>query len=88
MISVSSAMVLLGFSVRMSGNRLKEGINKALYSALTAGIMNATTNNQSTHCLIITGLTNLKVDSGNKVLIQLGGNDNYCNPFTIVRDYY
>lgn len=62
--------LLFGLSVRVSDNRLKEGIRNALYSGMTAGLMNATTNNQSTHCILVAGLLpSLKVDSGNKALI-------------------
>jgi hypothetical protein len=45
---------LLGLSVRMSDNRMKEGLLNALISAFTWGLfMNTATDNQATHCLII-----------------------------------
>lgn len=70
--------LLFGISVRVSDNRLKEGLYNALYSALTIGFMNATTDNQSTHCILVAGLIpNLKVDSGNKALVDAFGKD-YC----------
>ncbi len=63
--------LLFGFSARMNDNRLKEGLINALYSAITIGIMNAATNNQSTHCLLVAGIVPaLKVDTGNKALID------------------
>ncbi|TLD40856.1 MAG: hypothetical protein JETT_2875 [Candidatus Jettenia ecosi] len=83
---VLSQVFLFGLSVRMSDNRLKEGIFNALYSATTFGYMNATTNNQTTHCIIVSGLSNLKVDTGNKVFLQIFGRDEYCNPFALIRD--
>ena len=83
---VLSQAVIGGFSVRVSDNRLKEGIFNALYSAITLGVMNATTNNQSTHCIIVSGLASVKVDSGNKVFLQITGKDDYCNPFSLIRD--
>ena len=83
---VLSQVILFGLSVRMSDNRLKEGIFNALYSAITFGYMNATTNNQTTHCIIVSGLSNLKVDTGNKVFLQIFGKDDYCNPFALIRD--
>jgi hypothetical protein len=70
---------LLATSVRMADNRLKEGLYNALYSAITAGYFNATTNNQSTHCILVYGLLPaLKVDSGNKALVQ-AFSANYCD---------
>lgn len=71
--------ILFGISVRMADNRLKEGMPNALYSGMTIGFFNATTNNQSTHCLLVYGLIPaLKVDSGNKALVQ-AFSDNYCD---------
>ncbi len=62
---------LFGFSVRMNDNRMKEGILNALYSAITIGYMNATTMNQSTHCLLVAAIiASLKTEAGNKVLLD------------------
>jgi hypothetical protein len=75
---VYSQAVLLGAAVRASDNRFKEGIANALYSAMTGGLFNATTNNQSTHCLLILGfIPSLKVDSGNRILLNAIVKD-YC----------
>jgi hypothetical protein len=66
--------VVMGFSVRVEGNRFKEGVLNARYSAMTIGIMNATVGNQSTHCLWVIDLLkgkpgpSLSINSGNKVL--------------------
>jgi hypothetical protein len=63
--------VLFGFSVRVSDNRFKEGVINALFSAMTAGLLNATTNNQATHCLLILGfIPALKVDAGNRIVFN------------------
>lgn len=71
--------ILYGISVRMADNRLKEGISNALYSGMTIGYFNATTNNQSTHCLLVYGvIPALKVDSGNRALVQ-AFSANYCD---------
>ncbi len=78
--------VAMALSVRMSDNRFKEGIYNSIYSAVTMGLMNATTNNQSTHCLLVSGLATEKVDSGNKVLLQISGDEKYCGQFNIIRD--
>jgi hypothetical protein len=71
--------IVYGVSVRMADNRLKEGLLNALYSGMTVGYFNATTNNQSTHCILVYGLIPaLKVDSGNKALVQ-AFSANYCD---------
>lgn len=71
-------LLLFGFSARVSDNRFKEGVYNALYSGMTIGLFNATTDNQSTHCLLVSGLLPaLKVDTGNKSLIDAFAN-NYC----------
>jgi hypothetical protein len=45
-----------GWSVRMQGNRLKEGLINAFLSGMTLGIYNDTTHNQGTHCFVEVGL--------------------------------
>jgi hypothetical protein len=63
--------VLLGaWSVRMADNRVKEGIPNAFASAITFGMMNATTNNQATHCIFPIGPAKWKVDQGNRILYK------------------
>jgi hypothetical protein len=47
-----SQVLLFGVSVRASDNRFKEGIANAIFSAITLGLMNTTTDNQATHCLL------------------------------------
>ena len=75
---VITQAILFGLSMRASDNRLKEGLVNALYSAMTIGLMNATTNNQSTHCLLVIGaLASLKVETGNRALIN-GLIPNFC----------
>ncbi len=50
---ILSQAIIMGTSVRVTDNRFKEGIFGAWLSAMTFGFMNMTTNNQSTHCLLI-----------------------------------
>ena len=60
---------LAGFSVRMADNRMKEGVSNAILSAITlGGLMNATTNNQGTHCFLVYGPSGWRTDEGNRVL--------------------
>lgn len=74
--------LLFGISIRVSDNRFKEGLRNAFYSGMTVGLMNATTNNQSTHCLLVAGLlASLKVNSGNKALVDALA-DGYCERLT------
>jgi hypothetical protein len=67
---VLTQSIVLGFSMRASGNRFKEGIANAIYSAVTIGVMNMTTHNQATHCLRILGVAGLVEDSPNTVLLE------------------
>lgn len=48
--------ILFGISLRVTNNRFKEGILGAWLSALTLALLNLTTDNQSTHCLLNLGL--------------------------------
>ena len=74
--------IVLSASLRVTGNRFKEGVFNAMYSAMTMAIMNSTVDNQSTHCLwvidMLTGLRSvvptvpvLTVNRDNKVLAGL-----------------
>ncbi len=67
---VISHAILAGWSVRMADNRMKEGLFNALFSGITFGLMNATTNNQSTHCILVYGPAGWKVNEGNRVLVR------------------
>lgn len=48
--------LVLGFSVRVQGNRLKESYFTTFLSALTIGLFNDTSHNQGTHCFFHFGL--------------------------------
>lgn len=48
-------------SVRVNDNRFKESLFGAFISALSVGILNTTTDNQATHCLLAVGNPGLKV---------------------------
>jgi hypothetical protein len=63
--------IAAGWSLRMTGNRLTEPIGASLLSALSFGVMNTTTDNQSTHCLLIVGHPALRVDDANVALASL-----------------
>jgi hypothetical protein len=77
--------ILFGFSVRMTDNRLKEGLFNAFFSAMTLGVFNTTTDNQSTHCLYIVGSPNLTIDHSNVSLVMLN-NPIACCPFLEHKD--
>ena len=57
-------------SLRVSDNRFKEAVNHALFSGITIGRLNMTTDNQATHCLLILGPTATRVNSPNTILVQ------------------
>jgi hypothetical protein len=48
--------LVFGWSVRMQGNRFKEGLRNAFLSGLTVGLFNDTTHNQGTHCFVDVGV--------------------------------
>ena len=68
---ILSQVMLFGISLRASDNRIKEGLFNALLSAVTLGLYNTTTDNQSTHCLYIWGLPQLTVDEHNTSFANL-----------------
>lgn len=74
--------ILFGMSLRVTDNRFKEGLLGAWLSALTLGLLNMTTNNQSTHCLLIRG--GLVEDQPNQILIS-GIYPPACGPFGRVK---
>ncbi|MGH6902838.1 MAG: right-handed parallel beta-helix repeat-containing protein, partial [Geminicoccaceae bacterium] len=74
-----------GWSVRMHGNRLKEGFFNAFLSGMTVGVYNDTSHNQGTHCFLTIGrprLTVVAVPSTNRHGIA----DSFCEPFLVQRD--
>jgi hypothetical protein len=62
--------IVVGSSVLVMGNRFTEGWLNAAYSALTAGVVNTTVHNQSTHCLWITGEPTLTTKDPNTILLK------------------
>jgi hypothetical protein len=52
----------LAWSVRMTGNRFKEGLRNAYLSALTVGLFNDTSHNQGTHCFLCRGLLRPRIE--------------------------
>ena len=66
---VLSQAFLAGLSVRVTGNRFKEGILNAPFSAITFGWLNTTAHNQATHCLFVQGPPALMINGPNTILI-------------------
>lgn len=66
-------MLALGWTVHVADNRLKEPLLNCFCSALTLGLMNTTTDNQATHCLLpFAPWPNVTLnDRGNTELIEL-----------------
>jgi hypothetical protein len=77
---IGTNALVLGWSLRVSDNRFKEGVQNALLSALTLGLMNSTTDNQGTHCFVTTGAAAVSVTSPNRSLVQLI-NARACSPY-------
>lgn len=68
--------LLLGASLRATGNRFKEGWLSAMYSAMTFGILNTTAHNQATHCLMVRGGPGQLTNNGPNTIL----NSTYCQP--------
>ena len=67
---LATNILLAALTVRMPDNRISEGWVNAAYSAMTLGFLNATTNNQSTHCIYATAFrADLLVNTGNVALL-------------------
>ncbi len=79
---VFAQAILFGISLRVTDNRFKEGLFGAWLSAMTLGRLNMTTNNQSTHCLMIRGA--MVEDQPNTVLIT-GADPQACAVFGRVK---
>ncbi|WP_204141057.1 DUF6519 domain-containing protein [Halomicronema sp. CCY15110] len=79
---------LFGISLRVNDNRFKEGLVNALFSAVTLGLMNTTTDNQSTHCLLVRPNSGLfGRESENTILVdvffgQVRDNVYFCEAMT------
>ncbi|HYT61824.1 MAG TPA: DUF6519 domain-containing protein [Haliangiales bacterium] len=85
---VLAHVVLFGFSLRASDNRLKESLLRALFSAMTLGFLNMTTNNQTTHCLLARAFVPAYlVNAANTVLIDPAGTG-YCERFSVVQNTF
>ena len=83
--------ILIGISVRATDNRWKDGSLIQIrglglpFSAITIGLFNTTTDNQSTHCLWITGPPNLTVDHSNVSLAMII-NPSACCEFLVHKE--
>jgi hypothetical protein len=73
--------LVLGFSVRVQGNRLKESYVTTFLSALTIGLFNDTSHNQGTHCFFHFGLLEPPIDT-NRHLVP----PSQCERFGAQRD--
>jgi hypothetical protein len=63
--------LVAGGTVRAMGNRLKEGNENAMLSAITLGAINTTTENQCTHCVAAlppSGVSALTIDDRNLIV--------------------
>jgi hypothetical protein len=68
---VISHIVLFGFSLRACNNRFKESLLHARFSAITLGLVNTTTHNQATHCILARAfIPAYRVATPNTVLID------------------
>ncbi|MEQ9498478.1 MAG: DUF6519 domain-containing protein [Deltaproteobacteria bacterium] len=72
---VMTQALLIGFTTRVLGNRLTETLGTTAFSAITRGLLNTTSHNHSTHCLLAEAP--LLVEDRNIELIRLRGRCGY-----------
>jgi hypothetical protein len=60
----------LGWSMRQSDNRFKEGVANALLSVASFGLMNQTSENQGSHCFFTVGMPQLSHLCNNRTLMN------------------
>jgi len=77
-------LLAFGLSIRASGNRFQESLQRALLSAAVLGLMTTVSFNQSTHCLLVVGHPNLTQNVGNRALVQMT-NPRACRGIDVVR---
>jgi len=63
--------LLVAPSLRITNNRFKESLPGIIFSVFAFGLMNTTTNNQATHCIVSRGLSGLSVVKDNIELLDL-----------------
>lgn len=62
--------VLLGLTIRSTGNRWQEGLTPTLFSLFSVAYFNTTALNHSTHCLLLYGPPATNIDQFNVVLFN------------------
>jgi hypothetical protein len=82
---VLTQLFVFGDSVRVTGNRFKEGPEEALFSGITIGGMNITAQNEATHCLMVKGPANQLRNSDNLVRAS---KSEYCDAIATRFDKY
>jgi hypothetical protein len=60
---------LFATSLRVTGNRFKEGFSNSPLSAMTLGLLNTTAHNQATHCLMILAPPAWLINEPNTIVI-------------------
>jgi hypothetical protein len=75
--AVTTNAIAGGWSVRVADNRFVENLSATSISAVTVGMLNSTTDNQSTHCLLVIGQPALTVSQPNRALVGIAG-DQRC----------
>ena len=67
-------------TLRLATNRLQESVTAGFLSAITFGLMNDTSFNQTTHCIFAFGWANARVVTGNRSVLGLF-NAEICQTF-------
>lgn len=70
---VLTGSLVLGASLRTAYNRLQERLASTIFSAVTWGVMNDSSHNQTTHCMLVIGVPQVRVTSDNRSVLGLLG---------------
>jgi hypothetical protein len=68
---VLTNVLAIGATLRVSSNRLQKRFLGGLISAITLGLMNQTSLNQSTHCIFAIGPLQTRYVEGNATMVSL-----------------
>ncbi|MGA9772092.1 MAG: DUF6519 domain-containing protein [Blastocatellia bacterium] len=69
--------LVIGYSIRVAGNRFKEPLDVNGFAAYTIAMMNSTTDNLGTCCFLIAGTDAVSIKGPNRSLMDLSGSD-FC----------
>jgi hypothetical protein len=70
--------LLFAASIRVSDNRFKEGVTDAILSAVSVGLINVTSQNEATHCLLILPVDPVRAVRDPNIIVAQIASRNTC----------